>query len=696
MAFKDLYKNSPIELKQIIIDQWKAKQNPAFHPEGNTLKHIIVVTNRAFRDFPDNKNIQLAAYFHDLGKLATYDINPKTGQPTAYGHEEESVNLINKFNNFIKQQGANPEIVKYIVKNHMKIKPSTWDVIRPSKKDPILNDPNYQDLEKFSTIDKGGLLELQYLSQNKNQMKKIVNEQFVRIQKLAGIKLNEEEKIKANKSIYVLVGPPSVGKSTWIKQTFDKIQPFVINRDDIVEKVAGQYGWTYDDLFQTPIKDIDKEGDKHEKYGTVIKSPIGSRDPLSYDKVLEANKKVQDIFNQRVAQGKGKENIVVDMTNMSAGARKGALKAIEGNEDDYHKVAVVFNFKGAEDIIKKMAAKRSEEMKAQGKSKTIPPDAFDRMFSNFQQVSSDEGFDEVVNVDNIEKFKQSLAENKTNKMKKTLNEQLARMQKLAGITQDDKFKLTLTEALNEDENISQEIQTLIDKNDFLKGKVKSTPADIIEGNKFVLLFSEDAAKHITERHLDKNKPGSLFKSGINLRDIAKKLININPSEQTNGRVKWLGVKAGNVGEMGVAKTSSEEVAKMKDYTMPDGAKEQVKITSGKRKPTDEVSLITAELGVLGNGKKALSMITMFPGGMKVDGTEIPMDRGDFASKGLYFVVDPSSPLLKESVDIDSIVNEALKSYRKSLKNKIKETPDPQSGKSAPYGSGYAPFKKIKK
>jgi hypothetical protein len=270
------------------------------------------------------------------------------------------------------------------------------------------------------------------------------------------------------------------------------------------------------------------------------------------------------------------------------------------------------------------------------------------------------------------------------------------MQKLAGIIQDDKFKLTLTEALNEDENISQEIQTLIDKNDFLKGKVKSTPADIIEGNKFVLLFSEDAAKHITERHLDKNKPGSLFKSGINLRDIAKKLININPSEQTNGRVKWLGAKAGNVGEMGVAKASPEEVAKMKDYTMPDGAKEQVKITSGKRKPTDEVSLITAELGVLGNGKKALSMITMFPGGMKVDGTEIPMDRGDFASKGLYFVVDPSSPLLKESVDIDSIVNEALKSYRKSLKNKIKETPDPQSGKSAPYGSGYAPFKQMKK
>ena len=121
MSFKSLYQQSPPELKKIVIDQWKAKQNPKYHPEGNTLKHIIIVTDRAFRDFPDNKNVQLAAYFHDLGKLSTYDINPKTGQPTSYYHEKESVNLINKFDNFIEQQGADPEIVKYIVQNHMKI-----------------------------------------------------------------------------------------------------------------------------------------------------------------------------------------------------------------------------------------------------------------------------------------------------------------------------------------------------------------------------------------------------------------------------------------------------------------------------------------------------------------------------------------------------------------------------------------------
>ena len=170
MSFKSLYQQSPPELKKIVIDQWKAKQNPKYHPEGNTLKHIIIVTDRAFRDFPDNKNVQLAAYFHDLGKLSTYDINPKTGQPTSYYHEKESVNLINKFDNFIEQQGADPEIVKYIVQNHMKIKPNTWNIMKTSKKDPIINDPNYQNLEKFSTIDKGG-----------------ISEEFKRMQKLAGI-----------------------------------------------------------------------------------------------------------------------------------------------------------------------------------------------------------------------------------------------------------------------------------------------------------------------------------------------------------------------------------------------------------------------------------------------------------------------------------------------------------------------------
>ena len=212
----------------------------------------------------------------------------------------------------------------------------------------------------------------------------------------------------SNKKIYVLVGPPSVGKSTWIKQTFIDVDPYTINRDEIVEQVAKTYGWTYDDLFVAPLPD-QVEGDVSEKYGTVVKSPeYMTWQPLSYDKVLEANGKVAELFNKKVLEAKGQENIVVDMTNMNVGSRKGALKAIEGSEDEYKKIAVVFNFKGAEEVIKKVAQKRAEEAKRQGLSKTIPPEAFDRMFKSFQEVSPEEGFDDVINVDNTEKLKNSM------------------------------------------------------------------------------------------------------------------------------------------------------------------------------------------------------------------------------------------------------------------------------------------------
>ena len=216
--------------------------------------------------------------------------------------------------------------------------------------------------------------------------------------------------VNTNKTIYVLVGPPSVGKSTWIKQTFVDVEPYIINRDEIVEQVSKTYGWTYDDLYVGPLPE-QKEGDVSEKYGTVVKSPeYMTWQPLSYDKVMEANGKVAELFSKKVSEAKSQENIVVDMTNMNAGSRVGALKAIEGVEHEYRKVAVVFNFKGAEDIIKKVAQKRAEEAKKLGLSKTIPPEAFDRMFKSFQEVSPEEGFDEVVNVDNTEKLKQVISE----------------------------------------------------------------------------------------------------------------------------------------------------------------------------------------------------------------------------------------------------------------------------------------------
>jgi len=203
--------------------------------------------------------------------------------------------------------------------------------------------------------------------------------------------------------IFVLVGPPSVGKSTWIKNTFRDTIPYVINRDDIVEQVASTYGWTYDDMFVTPPEDA-TIGESDEKYGEVQVSPSWMTWAQSvFSLVMKANGAVQKAFNQRVSGAVPSGlDVIVDMTNMNAAARARALNAIEGRQDDYEKIAVDFKFEGAKDVIMRVAQKRAEAAARMGKSKTIPPAAMERMMGAYEAPSLDEGFDSIVEMDNRE------------------------------------------------------------------------------------------------------------------------------------------------------------------------------------------------------------------------------------------------------------------------------------------------------
>jgi hypothetical protein len=155
---KELINMMPDSLKILFYTQWQAKQNPKWHMEGNTLKHIIIVLKRAFERYPNNPDIILAALFHDLGKLDTYAINPKTGQPTAYGHEVKSGEYLEKYKDWVNSfEGINFDKIKYLVLNHMVIKPSTWDNMRQQKKDPIEQNPSFEDLKNFTNhLDGGG------------------------------------------------------------------------------------------------------------------------------------------------------------------------------------------------------------------------------------------------------------------------------------------------------------------------------------------------------------------------------------------------------------------------------------------------------------------------------------------------------------------------------------------------------------
>jgi predicted kinase len=160
--------------------------------------------------------------------------------------------------------------------------------------------------------------------------------------------------------IYVLVGPPGIGKSGWVRSNTDK--PYIISRDALVDDVRGPLGVSYDDSFRNP---------EHKHIQNTV----------------------QNLLKDRVegALGSGRD-IVVDMTNMNPWSRKNALKAIAGRENDYEKIAVVFDHRGKEAEVIASVERRAAMLN----DKNIPKDVMMSMFSNFVYPTPEEGFDSII------------------------------------------------------------------------------------------------------------------------------------------------------------------------------------------------------------------------------------------------------------------------------------------------------------
>ncbi len=162
--------------------------------------------------------------------------------------------------------------------------------------------------------------------------------------------------------IYVLVGPPGVGKSWWVKQNVK--DPYVISYDNIVDAVREPLGLKYNDVAGPRGKELGKE----------IKS------------------RFKDLVDGAADSGK---DIVVDMTNMGVKARARALAAIKGKEIDFEKIAVFFDFRGMEDLVHRSVKRRGQELN----DKHLSPGIIDGMINSFVMPTREEGFDDIIIVD---------------------------------------------------------------------------------------------------------------------------------------------------------------------------------------------------------------------------------------------------------------------------------------------------------
>lgn len=167
------------------------------------------------------------------------------------------------------------------------------------------------------------------------------------------------EVIATRPKIYVLVGPPGVGKSGWVEDNVH--DPFIVSYDNAVKSVAAAHNLKYDDLAGPKAGQLGKIVRAHEK-----------------DQVMSA-----------VSSGK---DIVVDKTNMTVNSRKRALSIIKGRENDYEKIAVVFDHRGKEAEVIASVERRAARLN----DKNISKDVMMSMFSNFVYPTPEEGFDSII------------------------------------------------------------------------------------------------------------------------------------------------------------------------------------------------------------------------------------------------------------------------------------------------------------
>jgi hypothetical protein len=231
------------------------------------------------------------------------------------------------------------------------------------------------------------------------------------------------------------------------------------------------------------------------------------------------------------------------------------------------------------------------------------------------------------------------------------------------------------------ELIYSQIQSMIDNNQFLKGKVEANADTVYEAGDYILLLGD--LSHITDAHVEETIPGSKFNKGVDLKKAIIELVKNNkPTEMTKGfgpnetkvlnpdeaeKFKWLGLDSKtDVGVENVHQldANSDEFKSMNVYTYKDsrGNEFNIKVKQGEGEKTTHLSFIGAKLGKIAD-KILLSVITAFPGENGVSVT----NRNEFIKNGLYFtttskeVIEMSKGQLSESKILTFIdyVNESL-------------------------------------
>lgn len=161
---------------------------------------------------------------------------------------------------------------------------------------------------------------------------------------------------KPKPTVWLTVGPPASGKSTWAEALMVSNPNIAyVSRDAILEERAKELGQTYDEVWDDPVA-------------------MTEIDSLHYTRLrdyLEAGR-----------------DIIIDRTNVSKKSRR---KSLANVPKKYNVIAVVFEFRVCE-LLKRLDVRNSS-------GKTVDVATLMRFVNSFEPVDLDaEGINEVITI----------------------------------------------------------------------------------------------------------------------------------------------------------------------------------------------------------------------------------------------------------------------------------------------------------
>jgi len=156
-----------------------------------------------------------------------------------------------------------------------------------------------------------------------------------------------------NKNCTILVGVPASGKSTWLAENMP-MGAWIISTDMIIEYLAEDYGFTYNEIFSETIRFADM---------------------VMVKRMLFAAEKGYDLY--------------IDRTNMSEKSRRQFITKLK--KYGYTFDAVVFETPEKEEWERRLNSREG---------KTIPPEVLKKMQDNYEIPLKSEGFENITFIQN--------------------------------------------------------------------------------------------------------------------------------------------------------------------------------------------------------------------------------------------------------------------------------------------------------